>query len=279
MDKNFPFTISKMLATFIRLPSASSRSTEISEAIANTKPSHTVPLIPAGASFLRWVAPPRASEKKTRSSQELDDEGYGEIGSTGKTGRKITRDVSQKRDKDGNLEKMKKAKIEDEVDHYLVLGLSKWGADSTQHHIKTAYHRAILQYHPDKQTNRPASAGRLEEDPVFLAIQKAYSTLSDETKRRGYDSTFSFNDDVPSGREEFNEMTGKTFYSVYGPVFKRNSRFSEKKPVPQLGDKDTPAEGAWGFNGKLKIEKLKMRRERASRNGSTVIIVIVIFII
>ena len=72
-----------------------------------------------------------------------------------------------------------------------------------------------------------------------------------------HDSTFSFNDDVPSGREEFNEMTGKTFYSVYGPVFKRNSRFSEKKPVPQLGDKDTPAEGAWGFNGKLKIEKVE----------------------
>ena len=224
---------------FIRLPSASSRKIVDAPSSDESTPVHTVPLVPAGASFLRWVSPPLVSTSSGSASgndgDDSDDE-FGEIGTTGKTGRKITRDVSQK-----HGEKTKKAKVEDEVDHYRVLGLGKWGPDSTQKQIKTAYHRAILKYHPDKQGNRPASAGKPEEDPVFLAIQKAYSTLSNEERRRGYDSGFDFDEFVPTGHE-----TGD-FYQLYGPIFKRNARFSEKKPVPQLGDKDTPAEGAWGF--------------------------------
>jgi curved DNA-binding protein CbpA len=230
---------------FIRLPSSKSRTT-LAEAASTDEStnSHTVPLIPAGESFLRWVAPPTEEElvksSKAGNDEDSDDEGYGEIGSTGKTGRKITRDVTQV-----HGEATKRAKVEDEVDHYKVLGLGKWGPDSTPKQVLKAYHRAILKYHPDKQQNRPASAGRLEEDPVFLAIQKAYKVLSDQSLRRGYDSTFDFDESIPSGLEKLSE---EEFFEVYGPVFKRNARFSENKPVPLLGDKDTPMEGAWGVN-------------------------------
>ena len=230
---------------FIRLPSAASRKT-LTEAPSSDQstPTHTVALVPAGASFLRWVAPPSDAERKQAAAATslLDGEDYsdyGPIGTTGKTGRTFTRDVTVK--KDGT--KAKKAKVEDEIDYYAVLGLSKWGTDSNQKQIKTAYHRAILLYHPDKQVadpNRPADAGKPEEDPVFLAIQKGYGILTDETKRRGYDSTFDFDEEIPSGHEKGD------FFKVYGPVFQRNSRFSEKKPVPQLGNADSPMEGAWG---------------------------------
>jgi hypothetical protein len=45
---------------------------------------------------------------------------------------------------------------------------------------------------------------------VFIAIQKAYETLSDDRKRRGYDSELDFSDAIPSGREkgDFFEVRG-----------------------------------------------------------------------
>ena len=102
---------------FIRLPSAASRKT-LTEAPSSDQstPSHTVALVPAGASFLRWVAPPSDAERKQAAAATslLDGEDYsdyGPIGTTGKTGRTFTRNVTVK--KDGT--KAKKAKVEDEA--------------------------------------------------------------------------------------------------------------------------------------------------------------------
>ena len=53
------------------------------------------------------------------------------------------------------------------------------------------------------------------------------------TKRRRYDSSLPFNDDVPSESDEINE---NNFFDSFEPVFKRNARFSKAKPVPNLGD-------------------------------------------
>lgn len=94
--------------------------------------------------------------------------------------------------------------------------------------------KLLLKHHPDKKGGGSAAAAAAETDPVFLAIQKAFDVLSDPDKRRGYDSQFDFDDSIPSGFESGD------FYDVYGPVFKRNARFSTKKPVPQLGDSSTP---------------------------------------
>lgn len=58
----------------------------------------------------------------------------------------------------------------------------------------------MLLYHPDK-------TGRGDRDEVFIAIQKAYETLSDEKKKRAYDSELDFDDDIPSGREKGNFFT------------------------------------------------------------------------
>ncbi len=66
--------------------------------------------------------------------------------------------------------------------------------------------KLLLKYHPDKKSGTAAVA---ESDSLFLSIQKAYDTLSDETKRRSYDSQFDFDERIPSGNEttDFYEVT------------------------------------------------------------------------
>jgi DnaJ family protein C protein 2 len=63
--------------------------------------------------------------------------------------------------------------------------------------------KALLLYHPDK-------TGRGDRDEVFIAIQSAYETLSDEKKKRAYDSELDFDEAIPTGRERGD------FYKVRG---------------------------------------------------------------
>lgn len=210
----------------------------------------------AGLTYHRWVLTGRLSNADwakdsqggstaeadspaaTASGQDpSDSEADFEENSTGKTGR-----VRKK----GKKKKGKKQRTEEEIDHYAVLGLQKFGPDSTDEQIKKAYHRAILKYHPDKIAQKASITGEKisdpNEDPLFLAIQTAYATLGDEKKRRGYDSQFEFDDHVPTGLD-----AGDDFFEVYGPVFRRNARFSERKPVPQLGTSKSSIERVLRF--------------------------------
>lgn len=68
------------------------------------------------------------------------------------------------------------------INPYKVLGISK---DATQSQIKKVYHKAALKHHPDKV---PLDQ-REEADVKFKEIAMAYGILSDEKKRKLYDST------------------------------------------------------------------------------------------
>ena len=111
---------------------------------------------------------------------------------------------------------------------YQRLGLHELGDGVGVEEVKLAYHKALLLYHPDK-------TGKGEDDEAFLGIQEAFSTLTDETKRKAYDSHNMFDESLPTGREK-----PEDFYKVYGPIFKSNARFAVKKPAPELGDDETP---------------------------------------
>lgn len=87
---------------------------------------------------------------------------------------------------------------------------------ATAEQVKKAYHKACLQYHPDK-------TGRGEDDEVFLKIKAGFDTLTDKQKRRAYDSQMPFDDSVPKGNE-----TPDEFFAVYAPVFTRNLRFDDR---------------------------------------------------
>jgi len=123
---------------------------------------------------------------------------------------------------------------------YEVLGIGHLGFAASGGQIKKAYQKMILIHHPDKlsaEERKKAEQQQLDnkEEPMFLKVQRAFDTLSDPNKRRGYDSQFAFDDAIPSGNEPASD-----FFEVYGPVFERNERFSVKKPVPRLGVDETP---------------------------------------
>lgn len=64
-------------------------------------------------------------------------------------------------------------------DYYDVLGINK-GTDETT--IKKAYRGLAMQYHPDKNPDNAESAEKMKE------INEAYAVLSDQEKRRLYDT-------------------------------------------------------------------------------------------
>ncbi|RHZ45569.1 hypothetical protein Glove_669g3 [Diversispora epigaea] len=118
-----------------------------------------------------------------------------------------------------------------EQDHYAVLGLSKYRWKATDDQIKQAHRRKVLKHHPDKK----ASSGNTNDDAFFKCIQKAYEILFDPVKRRQFDSVDEAIDDSPPSLKAKGD-----FFEIYGPVFEREARFSNKTPVPMLGDINAP---------------------------------------
>ncbi|KAF7457936.1 DnaJ domain-containing protein [Cryptosporidium felis] len=98
--------------------------------------------------------------------------------------------------------------------------------------IRQAYRKLVLSHHPDKHMDN--STARSEK---FLKIQEAYEILSDIDLRHKYDSALPFDETIPSiYSEETNNFD--QFKKFFLPIFNRNSRWSAKKPVPVLGEKD-----------------------------------------
>ncbi|MDD3581740.1 MAG: DnaJ C-terminal domain-containing protein [Desulfobacca sp.] len=64
-------------------------------------------------------------------------------------------------------------------DYYQILGVSK---DASPEHIKKAYRRLALKYHPDK------NKGDKHAEEMFKKISEAYAVLSNPEKRKEYDA-------------------------------------------------------------------------------------------
>jgi len=122
------------------------------------------------------------------------------------------------------------------VNLYNLMGISE---GASQDEIKKAYRGLALTAHPDKQAAmEPDEAKKVQEN--FVKIQEAYELLSDQSKRKQYDSSLDFDESLPKFRPD----SGQDFFQVFGEVFRRNARFSVKRPVPELGSlEDEPR--AW----------------------------------
>ncbi|GMH07841.1 hypothetical protein Nepgr_009681 [Nepenthes gracilis] len=127
-------------------------------------------------------------------------------------------------------------------DHYALLGLGHLRYLATEEQIRKSYRETALKYHPDKQaaillaeeTEAAKQAKKDEIESHFKAIQESYEVLTDPLKRRIYDSTDEFDDEIPT------DCAPQDFFKVFGPAFMRNGRWSVNQPVPFLGDENTP---------------------------------------
>ncbi|KAL9321508.1 hypothetical protein ACSQ67_013347 [Phaseolus vulgaris] len=127
-------------------------------------------------------------------------------------------------------------------DHYALLGLGHLRYLATEDQIRKSYRETALRFHPDKQaalllaeeTEAAKQAKKDEIESHFKAIQEAYEVLTDSVKRRIYDSTDEFDDEIPT------DCAPQDFFKVFGPAFMRNGRWSVNQPIPTLGDDNTP---------------------------------------
>jgi DnaJ family protein C protein 2 len=120
-------------------------------------------------------------------------------------------------------------------DHYAVLGISRYRHKATEDQIKKAHRKKVLKHHPDKK----AAAGGTEDDQFFKCIQKATEVLLDPVKRRQFDSVDEAADVEPPTKKETQKGN---FYKLWGKVFDSEGRFSNKTPVPKLGNEKSTKE-------------------------------------
>ncbi|RMZ74866.1 hypothetical protein DV737_g5652, partial [Chaetothyriales sp. CBS 132003] len=116
-------------------------------------------------------------------------------------------------------------------DHYAVLGLSKYRYKATDEQIKKAHRKKVLRHHPDKK----AAAGQVDSDSFFKCIQRAHEILSDPVRRRQFDSVDEAADVEPPSKKE----AQKAFFKKWRPFFESEARFSNRTPVPMLGNENS----------------------------------------
>ena len=117
-------------------------------------------------------------------------------------------------------------RIKTDKDYYAILGVAR---EATPEEIKKAYREKAVLLHPDKNHDKPAEEKKSSEEK-FKEVNEAYEILSDETKRKAYDSgdTQSDFDDFHDSRDVFSH-----FNSMFsnGP---REVRFSQKPIMPDI---------------------------------------------
>ena len=109
-------------------------------------------------------------------------------------------------------------------DYYDLLEINR---DSSLDDIKKAYKKMALKYHPDRNPNNK------ESEEKFKNISVAYQVLSDENKRKSYD-TFGTADEIPlpnSAMDVFNEIFQSQMHSLFG----NNVNISENFMSPEIG--------------------------------------------
>ncbi len=113
--------------------------------------------------------------------------------------------------------------------------MSKYRWKATPEQIKNAHRKKVLRHHPDKK----AAKGQSDDDSFFKCIQRANEILEDPVKRRQFDSVDEAADVDPPGKKEVQK---RGFYKMWNPVFESEARFSNKQPVPMLGDENSTKE-------------------------------------
>lgn len=132
-----------------------------------------------------------------------------------------------------------------EFDFYDIMGLNDIGPAATQEQIKSYYKTACLVHHPDKNMKNGVA-----DDTKFKQLQLAFDNLSNPKKKIAYDSSYYFDDSIPTidGTDE------SEFYETMGPAFESWKMWSTQQ-LPSLGDENTKFADVENFYNKWTLYK------------------------
>ena len=121
-------------------------------------------------------------------------------------------------------------------DYYGLLGLTALNLAATDAQIRSAHTRQVKRFHPDKAKSgtgggSEGAEGDADAENVFLQLNNAFEAMIVPEKRRAFDSTYEFDDTIPTDAK----AAKGDFFALFAPVFERNARFSSIHPVPKLG--------------------------------------------
>ena len=138
-------------------------------------------------------------------------------------------------------------------DYYDVLGLQR---DANDGHIKSAYRKLALQYHPDR------NQGNKEAEEKFKEAAEAYAILSDADKRARYDR-FGHAGVSSQAGAGFDPSTFAGFEDIFGGIFGDFFGGGGRRGGPERGSdlrydlEITFEESARGVDTKVQIPRLE----------------------
>ena len=124
-------------------------------------------------------------------------------------------------------------------DHYGAIGLAVERYLATTEQIKENFQEYSMKLHPDKCGIAGADEeGKEAIEQRYKAVAIAYEVLSDDNRRREYDSVDAPKHDLPTSVK-----AGKTWFTTFIPAFQKLERWSEVKGGHVIcEDEDAPYE-------------------------------------
>jgi curved DNA-binding protein len=104
-----------------------------------------------------------------------------------------------------------------ETDYYKILGVNK---NASKEDIKKSYRKLAMKYHPDH------TKGNKSAEEKFKKISEAYAVLSDEEKRKQYDTFGATGFQQRFSQEDI--FKGFDFDNIFGELFGKTRGFSGK---------------------------------------------------
>lgn len=139
-------------------------------------------------------------------------------------------------------------------DYYQTLGVDRTASDDE---LKKAYRKMARQHHPDLQTGE---AQKKSSEEKFKEVNEAYETLSDQDKRKRYD-TFGHAGAQQGGGPEGFGFGGSGFGEAFNDIFEdffggqRGGNRAERGNDLQYNLELTFEEAVYGKEAKLKIPR------------------------
>ncbi len=147
------------------------------------------------------------------------------------------------------------------MNYYQILNVSR---DAELSSIKKSYFSLARKYHPDLFNRNLSHEIKEIIEEVFDKISKAYSTLSDTSKRRGYDSKIDAMLAPAEGRRDWSKKAEIKFRQ--GKIAYKTGNYEESRILFEEAVRRQPNKGAYYIWLALVESKIPARRKKSEHN-------------